>query len=328
MTEKDNPRRNTWTRRGFVTALAAAGTAAGAGVTPIYAVKNPDGQSRMPICIFSKHLQWLDYNGMAETAAQLGFDGIDLTVRPRGHVSPERVETDLPRAVEAVKAAGLKVHMMTTAITDPQDPRTEAILKTAAGLGIRYYRLGYYRYQDSTDVAKTLEEVKHSLGGLARLNERLGICGDYQNHAGSTSFGAPVWDIWETTRDLDPRWMGCQFDLRHAAVEGGLSWPIEFRLLSSRIHTLAIKDFRWEKMADGWEVSDCPLGQGALDFNQFFELLVKADFAGPVSLHYEYPLGGANGGARELSLGESEVLGAMRSDLSILKGWLKNAGLA
>jgi hypothetical protein len=32
------------------------------------------------ICIFSKHLQWLDYNGMAQTTAELGFDGIDLVL--------------------------------------------------------------------------------------------------------------------------------------------------------------------------------------------------------------------------------------------------------
>ena len=31
------------------------------------------------ICIFSKHLQWLDYTGMAETAAEIRFDGLDLT---------------------------------------------------------------------------------------------------------------------------------------------------------------------------------------------------------------------------------------------------------
>jgi len=56
------------------------------------------------ICIFSKHLQWLDYQGMAQTAADIGFDGIDLTVRPDGHVLPQRVREDLPKAVQAVKA--------------------------------------------------------------------------------------------------------------------------------------------------------------------------------------------------------------------------------
>jgi len=91
--------------------------------------------------VFSKHLQWLDYRGMSETAAEIGFDGVDLTVRPGGHVSPDRVEEDLPKAVEAARRAGIKVDMMTTAITDPRDPLTKAILKTAGRLGVRYYRM-------------------------------------------------------------------------------------------------------------------------------------------------------------------------------------------
>ncbi len=60
----------------------------------------PDA-NQMPFCIFSKHLQWLDYESMAGAAARLGFDGIDLTIRPGGHVPPEQAEEKLPRVVEA-----------------------------------------------------------------------------------------------------------------------------------------------------------------------------------------------------------------------------------
>ena len=93
------------------------------------------------INIFSKNLHWLDYSGMAAAAAEMGFEGIDLTVRPAGHVLPERVAEDLPKAVEAVKKAGLNVFMITTAINNADDAHTEAILKTAHALGISYYRM-------------------------------------------------------------------------------------------------------------------------------------------------------------------------------------------
>jgi hypothetical protein len=55
--------------------------------------------------VFSKCLQWLDYPGMAGITAEAGFDGVDLTVRAGGHVLPERVEEDLPKAVEAAEPA-------------------------------------------------------------------------------------------------------------------------------------------------------------------------------------------------------------------------------
>jgi hypothetical protein len=33
---------------------------------------------------------------MAKAATEIGFDGVDLTVRPKGHVLPDNVEKDLP----------------------------------------------------------------------------------------------------------------------------------------------------------------------------------------------------------------------------------------
>ncbi|HUV12018.1 MAG TPA: sugar phosphate isomerase/epimerase, partial [Acidobacteriota bacterium] len=39
---------------------------------------------RFTLCVFSKHLQWLDFKGVGEFAAKVGFDGVDLTVRPGG----------------------------------------------------------------------------------------------------------------------------------------------------------------------------------------------------------------------------------------------------
>ena len=113
---------------------------------------------KCPVCIFSKHLQFLeDYGDMADAALEAGFDGVDLTVRPGGHVVPEKVEEDLPRAVEAVRKAGLDVDMMATAIMSAEDPLTEPVMSTASKLGIKYYRMGRLRYKDSLGVAECLE---------------------------------------------------------------------------------------------------------------------------------------------------------------------------
>ncbi|WP_353721541.1 hypothetical protein [Dyadobacter sp. 676] len=76
----------------------------------------------LKVNIFSKHLQFLNYTDMAEVAKELGFDGIDLTVRPKGHVLPEKVETDLPLAVEAMKKVGLAPQMFCTAVEDAGNP--------------------------------------------------------------------------------------------------------------------------------------------------------------------------------------------------------------
>ena len=41
---------------------------------------------QLEVCIFSKHLQFLDYDTLGKILAEMGLDGIDLTVRTGGHV--------------------------------------------------------------------------------------------------------------------------------------------------------------------------------------------------------------------------------------------------
>jgi sugar phosphate isomerase/epimerase len=265
---------------------------------------------------------------MAETAAELGFDGVDLTVRNRGHVLPERVEDDLPKAVEAIKAAGIGPVMMATDINDPDDPNTEKILKTASGLGIKYYRLGKYRYTGDKRIIDALSDARAKMRDLAAMNEHYNIHGSYQNHAGSRYVGAPLWDLWLLIKDLNPRFMGCQFDIRHATVEGGQTWPLDLRLISGHINTLAIKDFFWQKQGEKWQTVNCPLGEGQVDFDAYLRLLKKHSIACPVSIHYEYDLGGANHGATELKIGKERLLAAFRADLGFLKAHLRENGLA
>ena len=313
-------------RRQFMATAAVAGAAA--PVIGSASTKQTKKESKFKICIFSKHLQWLDYKGMAETTAELGFDGVDLTVRKKGHVLPERVEDDLPKAAGAIKKAGIEPVMMATDINDPDDPNTEKILKTAGALGIKYYRLGKYKYSDDESIADTLSDAKAKIRDLAAMNEHFNIYGSYQNHAGWRYVGAPIWDLYWLIRDLDPRYMGCQFDIRHATVEGGQTWPLDLKLISGHVNTLAIKDFFWQKRDGKWWTVNCSLGEGQVDFDAYLKLLKKHSIACPVSIHYEYDLGGVEHGATELKMDEDKLLAALRADVRFLKARLRENGLA
>jgi sugar phosphate isomerase/epimerase len=298
--------------------MAVAGATLSWLDSAVVASENRGGKP-MKICIFSKHLQWLDYEGMARTSREIGFDGVDLTVRPGGHVLPERVREDLPRAIHAVKVEALVVPMMTTAITDPSDPLTGSILAAASQAGIRYYRMGYYRYDDSRTIHQTLSDAKAKLRDLVDMNKHYNIVGAYQNHAGAKYVGAPLWDLDYLFKDIDTRWIGCQFDIRHATVEGGTVWPTHFRLMSQYINTLVAKDFKWAHSDKGWRAQNCPLGEGMVDFPRYFKMLKQAGIVVPMSLHLEYPIGGAEHGARRLSGDKQQVIEAMRKDLRFLR---------
>lgn len=294
--------------------MGAFGAAITAGNTSRAA--EPVSSGKRTICVFSKHLQFLDYDRMAETAADIGFDGVDLTVRPSGHVLPENVERDLPKAVKAVRAAGLTSPMMATAVTDPVDPLTDRVLKTAADNGIRYYRLGYYMYDEKRPIPDILDEHRRKVEGLAEINESLGLHGAYQNHAGA-NVGAPVWDLWQLLRGLDPRWIGVNYDIRHATVEGGNSWVLGLRLLHEYIRGIVIKDFRWSQSNGTWRIENVPLGEGMVDFTRYFTLLGGYGFPELITTHFEY----------ELEETLESTAPAMRADLRTLKSLLTEAGI-
>ena len=264
---------------------------------------------------------------MAKIVADLGFDGIDLSVRPGGHVEPDNVKRDLPKAVEAISDRGLLSVMMTTKVTNATDPLNRDVLNEAVDQGIRYYRMGYYEFAEGKTWRETLDAHRKDVEGLAELNQEHGIHGAYQNHSGS-HVGAYIPDIVYLLESVDPLWTGCQFDIRHATVEGGRAWSNGVKWLKDYMSTMVIKDFTWAKnpKTGKYSVLNTPLGEGMVDFIGYFKLLRKLQIHPIVTLHAEYDLGGANHGDRKISIPKKQVYKALKKDLTVLRDlWQKSA---
>jgi L-ribulose-5-phosphate 3-epimerase len=289
------------TRRDFLSTLALAGAALPLtglaaetkSAQPFPAPSAPSSAAApggpTTVHVFSKPLATWSYADTAKILADCGYDGIDYTVRvPQGHVQPDKVQDDLPRAVEAAHAAGLKVEMITTDIVSARDRHTENVLRTAAKCGVKFYRLGNWSYDGKLGVQATWDKVRSALVELAALNASLGLHGAIQNHQG-TRIGSPVWDLYELLKDIDPRWIGVQYDIRHATTEGGLSWPLGLRLLAPWIRCTDLKDFRWEQSPGKATVEGVPLGEGIVPFDAYFKLVRELKLSGPMSVHLEYP---------------------------------------
>ncbi len=276
--------------------------------------------------IFSKHLQFLNYEDMADAAANLGFDGIDLTVRKKGHVEPERVEDELPPAIAAIKKAGLNHDMMASDVKNAEEDVHRRVLKTAASLGVKYYRMGYLRFLDEQSIPDRLTDLNGEMKTLAALNRELGITGGYQNHSGK-HVGAQLWDLWHLLKDINPEELGCQFDIRHSVVEGGRSWENSLKLIEPQINSIVLKDFIWAKDTDGkWQIKNVPLGEGMVDFTSYFKLLKQMNIRVPATIHYEYDLGGVEHGARELhDMKAADIFKMMKKDLDFAKAKWREA---
>ncbi len=296
------------TRREFATATAAAAVASAAVAPGLFA--QGEGEKRFKIIGFTKPFQNLNFEDTANTVAEIGWDGIECPVRPKGQIEPERAPDELPRLVEALKKRGKELTIMTTAITSVSQPHTEQLLRTAAKLGIRRYRLGFLKYDMARSIAEQVTEIGAQLRDLAAFNAELGLQAGFQNHSGRDQVGAPVWDLWTMIKDLDPRHMGVCFDIGHATIEGGLSHPIEAHLMQRHFTAVFVKDFLWERAENGWRERWVPLGDGMVE-KSFFKWLKTTTFAGPISQHHEYDHGEGR-----------PMIAKMQKDVRVLREWL------
>jgi sugar phosphate isomerase/epimerase len=285
-----------------------AGTSAGLLCAAAQLSAAPSSSPR--ICAFEKPLQFLDVGDLAVTMAMLGFGGVEVAVRAGGRVLPKNVEDDLPRVRDALAKRGVEITIIATDVNDAAEPHSELVLRAAAKLGIRRYRMAWYRYDTTKPILPQLDVIAAKLPALVDLTRELGMTAIYQNHSGPDIVGAPVWDIYRLIRQFDPRSIGFGFDIHHAAVEGGLSWPIQFKLIQSHLAAVYVKDFVWEK----GKVKDVPLGEGQVD-RKFFSMLRELAFTGAICLHIEYLEGKKNQDALENAFGR---------DLTTLKSWLSS----
>jgi len=271
------------------------------------------------IVMFSKMLGSLPLDQAGGIIADLGFEGVDLTVRPQGHVLPENVASDLPRAQETLARYGLPVAMITTALTDADDPHAEAIFKTAAQCGIGYLKLGYWPYAGFGQIRRQIAAVRQALAGLERLARAYGVRACLHTHSGDMlSALAPV--VATLLDGFDARTLGAYVDPGHMTVEGGVSgWKQGLDLLGDYVALVGVKSFGWFQEGGAgderhWREKLVPLSAGTVRWAEVFSLLRVLGFDGIVSVHSEYQ---GPHSWRDLSL--SELVAQTRADLTYLR---------
>jgi sugar phosphate isomerase/epimerase len=244
--------------------------------------------------MFIKHLQTLPLPEAGRTIRGLGFEGVDLTVRPGGTVTPERVRQDLPEAIRTLHDWGLSVPLITTAITNPDQGQAKEILETAAAAGIREAKLGYVPVKGFPTFESALEQFNRDLDGIERIANSTGVRVNLHLHSGMylTSLSAAVWWL---IKDRDPAAVGAYVDPGHMFVEGGRDgWRLGLDLLHARIALVALKDLYWEQVPDEklakarWVTKIAPFERGAVPWPDVFDILKKAKFDGWISVHSEY----------------------------------------
>ena len=130
----------------------------------------------MRYVLFTDNLADLSVAGACDAAKAAGFDGLDLTLRPGGHVRPEDAEAGLAEARRTADRAGVDIPLVSTAITDVDSPHAEAIFAAAAHYGARRLKLGYWEYRPFGTLADQVEQARQKLRRVVALGRKYHVC--------------------------------------------------------------------------------------------------------------------------------------------------------
>lgn len=269
----------------------------------------------MQLVMFSKCLQTLSLPEVAAALVELGLDGVDLTVRPGGHIEPEEVEFKLPEAVDIFADQGLAIGMLTTSVCDAREPYAEAIFATAADCGIEALKLGYYTTRGFGSFWSDFARTMVHLDGIESLAEEYGVSANIHVHSGGF-VSATAQTVSMLLEDRNPRYVGAYVDAGHMSIEGGLGgWSQGLDMLTGRINLAALKNMAWyPREGGGWERKVVPLREGLMDFKQYLGHLKTLGYDGVMTFHSEY-----QGSASFADLAVPELLAQTAEDVAFIK---------
>src|SRR5436190_3656300 len=280
----------------------------------------------MKLMMFSKHLQTMPLARTGQVVRELGLEGLDLTVRPGGYVEPANVARELPEAIKTLADCGLKVPLLTTAITAASDAGAAETFESAAKNDLKDIKLGYVRYGQFGGFRATMDQMARDLDSIEKLASQTGVRANLHIHSGDFMTAlAPV--VWWLIKDRNPAAIGAYADPGHMCVEGGRDgWRMGLDVLGSRVTLVAIKDLAWEQVEDAslgkprWQSRIVPLKQGIVPWPRVFECLRAIRFDGWISVHSEYQ---GKHSWRDLSV--KELIEQTREDLQYLRPILATA---
>ena len=285
-------------RREFLFGAAATAALAGCAARPTGLCS-----AKTQFHVFSKMFQppvTASPEALCDLMAGAGFDGIQWTVRKRGIVLPENAKTELPRLCRIAESRGLKNVTICTDITSDAvgapgpSPLAEETLRVAADCGISLFRPAYFFYDVKSETFRqSMDRIRRGFASLAALAERTGVKALYQNHStwGPSVFGGLIWDIHACICDLDPAFVGLEYDPMHALYETSQSWSHGFDLVAPWIGAIDLKDYR-----EGIDPKNplkrkkqmCAAGTGCVPWQVVRDLQIANGVKVPYVLHFEY----------------------------------------
>lgn len=243
----------------------------------------------MTYLFFTKTLRETGVEQLPDVLKGIGADGADLCVRPGYPVHPGNAREELKKAVRRLEEAGLAVPMISapTDLSSPEHRDAEALFAACHDAQVPCLKPGYWPFRSGPYKAQ-LDAARKDVEGWQRLAERYGVRCCIHVHSGSflTVNTAAALLIVE---DTDPSRIGLYLDPGHLALNGEPP-SMAVSMAGERLAIVAAKDYLSERTGDARvRRNRCvPLGEGFVNWAEWWRCLREARFQGPVSIHSEY----------------------------------------
>lgn len=255
----------------------------------------------MELIYFTKFLKGYSPQKVGETAKAMGFDGLDLAIRPGQCVEPENASDTLPRAMKIWRSQGLTVPLATLNgdANDPRNKNIERIFAACAEGNVRLIKLGYWLWKQTNwpgaqlSYWKGVELIRESLSQFQRLGEKFGVRSLVHTHS-DNYYGMNASSARHLVSGFDPRYVGIYLDPSHLALNGEVL-PMAIDICGEYLHMVAAKNACYipteeasEQGVATFKHDGCQLYQGLVNWPEAIKALKAVGYDGPLSLHGEY----------------------------------------
>ena len=246
----------------------------------------------MEIILNSKFFGTLSIEELGTKTGELGFDGLDINIRPNHPVNPDNAIKMLPKAVKQWADIGISCPLATAPIdmVDPHSPDAIKLFEACAAAEVPRLKLGFWRFAPGDNYWQSVDQARSSLEFFGKLSKNTGVQTCYQVHSGA-NLGSNCAGLMHLLQGFEPDLVGGYPDVGHMSLDGE-DWAMGFAMLGKYLSVVGAKDAHHAPNSRGKTPPYIPkfvkLGDGSIDWARCLEALIKLGFDGPISVHTEY----------------------------------------
>lgn len=239
--------------------------------------------SNVSFTVFTKPWKY-ELPELAAHIAKLGFDGVELPVRPGYPVTPDNVTTELSNAVTILGERGLKI----ASIAGPTDEKTIAACGEA---GVPVIRI-CVRVNEGEDYLEGEARLQREFDALVPLLDKYGVTLGIQNHCGDRDV-CNAMGLRHLIKKYDPKHVGAVWDAGHNGLEGEAP-ETAIDIVWSHLCMVNLKSAYWQRKetsdseAAEWKVVWTTGKEGRANWPRVAAELQRRNYGGVVCLTAEY----------------------------------------